>query len=171
MPTPKRGLPRALAVAVAAGAFAAGCGGSEEGARPASESGPAGERTQAEKAGDGRPESSQSSSITQRSEGSGSSQASSLRQSGGGSSASSQTTSSGSGVSTFSGSGSTTLSFNVEQPSRLVWTNSEGRPFSAEGGGISIDSRAGSGEVALEPGDYENVKVRGSNWTIVVRPR
>jgi len=74
-------------------------------------------------------------------------------------------------VSTFSGTGATTLSFNVERPSRLAWTNSEGKTFSASGGGISVDSHRGRGEVELRPGTYDNVKVEGASWTIVVRPR
>ncbi len=77
----------------------------------------------------------------------------------------------GRGIKTFSGTGNSKLSFNVEEPSRLVWTNSEGRRFSASGAGISIDSRAGGGEVALKAGDYDDVRVSGANWTIVVRPR
>ena len=110
----------------------------------------------------------------------GADQSASIDQSGGGSSSSvvqqnsgssSQSSTGGAGVKTFSGSGSTSLSFNVEQPSRLAWTDVEGASFSARGDGISIDSRAGRGEVELAPGDYQNVKVRGQNWTIVVRPR
>jgi autotransporter family porin len=95
---------------------------------------------------------------------------SSIVQSSGGGSVSSSNTN-GSGIKTFSGTGSTKLSFNVEQRSRLVWTNTEGRRFSASGAGISIDSRAGRGEVALDAGDYDDVRVSGASWTIVVRSR
>ncbi len=94
-----------------------------------------------------------------------------VQSSGGGSVSSSSSSSSGSGIKTFSGTGSTKLSFNVEQRSRLVWTNTEGRRFSASGAGISIDSRAGRGEVALDAGDYDDVRVSGASWTIVVRSR
>lgn len=108
---------------------------------------------------DGEAGSSQSNSITQSSDG------------GSVSSSSSSSNVNGRGIKTFSGTGSTELTFNVEQPSRLVWTNSERRRFSASGEGISIDSRAGGGEVALQAGRYEDVRVSGANWTVVVRPR
>nr|MDQ3357069.1 hypothetical protein [Actinomycetota bacterium] len=101
-------------------------------------------------------------------DGSSGSQSSSIVQSSGSSSSSS---SSGPGVKTFSGNGATTLSFDVEEPARLAWTNSEGRSFSARGDGISIDSSAGRGELPLDPGSYDGVKVRGTSWTIVIRPR
>jgi hypothetical protein len=105
-------------------------------------------------------------------DGSSGSQSNSIVQSSGsGSVSSSSSSSSGPGVKTFSGNGATTLSFDVEKPARLVWTNSEGRSFSARGDGISIDSSAGRGEVPLDPGSYDGVKVRGTSWTIVVRPR
>ena len=105
-------------------------------------------------------------------DGSSGSQSSSIVQSSGsGSVSSSSSSSSGPGVKTFSGNGATTLSFDVEKPARLVWTNSEGRSFSARGDGISIDSSAGRGELPLDPGSYDAVKVRGTSWTIVVRPR
>ena len=156
--------------ALAGGLLAAGCGGGEEETRPAAGNRPAeGDVAQEDGAGG----SSQSSSISQSARsGSGSDQSSSITQrSSGGSSTSSQSTSGGNGVSTFSGTGGTTLSFNVERPSRLVWTNTEGKPFSATGAGISVDSRRGRGEVDFRPGEYEKVKVEGANWTIVVRPR
>jgi len=112
--------------------------------------------------------SSQSSTVTQSGSGD---QSSSIQQRSGSGSTSSSSSSSSSSVKTFSGSGATTLSFNVEGPSRLVWTNSRGRPFSARGDGISIESRAGRGEVPLDARGYDGVRVRGSSWTIVVRPR
>jgi hypothetical protein len=87
------------------------------------------------------------------------------------SSSSSQTSSAGNSVRSFSGQGESNLTFNVEQPSRLSWTNDEDETFSARGGGINIDSRNGRGEIKLEPGRYEDVKVRGATWTIIVRPR
>jgi hypothetical protein len=87
------------------------------------------------------------------------------------SSSSSQTSSGGNGIKTFSGTGGTNLSFSVDPRSRLVWTNDEGERFSAQGEGISIDSRRGRGEVRLDAGRYEDVKVRGKTWTIIIRPR
>ncbi len=169
-------------LALAGGLAVMGCGGGSDeggGASPASHEerqaetegrdGRAGESGQEEDAeggtaragegergGDGEPGESGSSSIVQSSDGG---------------SISSSSNVSGRDMKTFSGTGSTNLSFNVEQPSRLVWTNSEGRRFSASGAGISIDSRAGRGEVALEAGDYDDVRVNGASWTIVVRPR
>lgn len=89
----------------------------------------------------------------------------------GGSSSSSSQTSSGGGVKSFSGQGESNLTFNVERPSRLSWTNDEGETFSARGGGINISSRSGRGEIDLEPGRYEDVRVRGATWTITVRPQ
>lgn len=114
--------------------------------------------------------SNQSSSITQSGKGGSSSQSSSVVQRSGSGSVSSSS-SSGPGVKTFSGTGTTTLSFNVEEPGRFAWTNSEGKSFSVRGDGISIDSSSGRGEVPLDPGSYDDVKVSGSSWTIVVRPR
>ena len=89
----------------------------------------------------------------------------------GGSVTSSASSESGGAIQTFSGSGNSKLSFDVARPSRLVWTNSKGRRFSLSGAGISIDSRAGSGEEALAAGDYDDVRVSGASWTIVVRSR
>ncbi len=112
----------------------------------------------------GESASSQSGSISQSSSG----QSNSISQSSNGGSTSTLTSN---GTKTFSGTGITKLTFGVERPSRLVWTNSEGRRFSANGGGISIDSRAGRGEVALDEDRYDDVRVSGASWTIVVRPR
>ena len=174
------------ALAVTVGFAVVGCGGADGGgaASPASEEGqaqtegPDGEpgRGDAEiSASDdrqgGERDDSGSGSITQSSGSiTQSSGGSSISQSAGGGSVSSSNVG-GRGIKTFSGTGSTRLSFNVQEPSRLAWTNSEGRRFAAKGAGISIDSRAGRGEVALEAGDYENVRVSGASWTIVVRPR
>ena len=153
--------------ALAAALFVAGCGSSGNEARPTSQSQPAGGGGQASGDSDQSASSSQSSHT-----GSGSDQSSSINSSssGGSSSSSTQSSSSG-GVSNFSGAGATTLSFNVERPSRLVWTNSEGKRFTAKGAGISIASDRGRGEVDLRPGNYNDVKVDGDNWTLLVRPR
>ena len=186
-------LPAALVLAACLGA--AGCGeggGPPEPSRPASdvqqaqrdtaggdvraEGGDGGDAKNGEDGEDGESvraeggSSSQSSSVTQSQSGSGD-QSSSIVQRSSGSDSVSSSSSSVPGVKTFSGSGSTRLSFNVEEPSRFAWTNGEGRSFSARGGGLTIKSSAGRGEVALEPGSYDDVEVRGSKWTIVVRPR
>ena len=175
MATQRAKLAALTAVALGLGALAAGCGGSgserPQGAEtgPAATRGEADDRSAAESSG-----ADQSGSITQRSEGgSGDSSTSITQRSSGGSSStsSSQSSSGGRGISTFSGSGGTRLSFNVERPSRLSWTNTQGKAFSAEGGGVSISSRAGRGEAKLRPGSYDDVEVRGANWTIVVSPR
>ena len=182
----------ALALAVCLGL--AGCGegeGSSEPVRPASgaqqaetdsggdvraEGGDGGDAKNGEDGEDGESvrseggSSSQSSSVTQSQSGSGN-QSNSVVQSSSGSNSVSSSSTSGPGVRTFSGSGSTTLSFNVEEPSRFAWTNAEGRSFSARGDGLSIESTTGRGEASLDPGSYDDVKVTGSKWTIVVRPR
>ena len=175
-------------LALAGGLATMGCGGGSdrgEGAAPASQEqreaatgdrgGRDGEPGRGEESEDrtgqdGEPAESGSSQSTSTSQG-GSVSQSITQSSNGGSSSSSSSSSSVNGVKTFSGTGRTDLTFNVEQPSRLVWTHTEGRRFSASGGGISIDSRAGRGEVALEAGRYEDVRVSGASWTIVVRPR
>ena len=172
----------ALSTVVAAGMIALGCGGGEEQADPASESGPAQSARQSrdegtsasseDSAGEGGSVSIQSGSGSSVVQSDGSSSVSS----GGGSvsasgGSTSQSSTSAAGVSNFSGRGASKLSFNVERPSRLAWTNSEGKTFSAEGGGISIRSRTGRGEMELKPGDYDNVRVEGTTWTIVIRPR
>lgn len=74
------------------------------------------------------------------------------------------------GTRTVSSRGPATLHFKVEQSTRLVWTNNDGKPFLARGSGISINSRRGRGEVHLSPGRYE-VYVRGTAWKIALRPR
>ena len=112
-------------------------------------------------------DSDSSQSIT----GDGGSVSQSNKASGGSSSSSSSQTSSGGGVNSFSGEGESNLTFNVEQPSRLSWTNNEGETFSARGRGMNISSRGGRGEIDLKPGRYEDVRVRGATWTITVRPR
>jgi len=112
-------------------------------------------------------DSGSSQSIT----GDGNSVSQSNKVSGGTSSSSSQTSSGGNGLASFSGQGQSNLTFNVEQPSRLSWTNDEDETFAARGGGINIDSRRGRGELELDPGRYKDVQVHGATWTIIVRPR
>lgn len=87
------------------------------------------------------------------------------------SSSQSQSSTSG-GITMFSGSGLTRVEeLSVDQPSRLSWTNTEGEPFTIRGGGVSVSSREGRGEVPLAPGSHDGLEVRGDLWTVVVRPR
>jgi hypothetical protein len=118
-------------------------------------------------AGENESDNDSSHSIT----GDGGSVSQSNKVSGGSSASSSSQTSSGGGVKSFSGQGASNLTFNVERPSRLSWTNDEDESFSARGGGINISSRSGRGEIDLKPRRYEDVRVRGATWTITVRPR
>lgn len=121
---------------------------------------PADDSTQGEQQGARQSSSSQSS---MQSSSSSASQSSSQVQS-----------SSGDGnLSSFSGSGRTRIAFQVDEESRLAWTNTEGSRFAvdSETPPISIDSTKGTGEAILRPGSYEDVQVRGDAWTIVVRPR
>lgn len=168
-------IPILVPTALAALAAASGCGGQSqpEQARPASEAGPTADQAGKEEGARGDDGGvSQSNSVKQSTkDGSASQSSSTVQRSGSGSSSVSQSTSSSGGVQTISGTGKTTVSFNVEKASRLSWTNAEGKRFSARGAGLSIDSREGRGEVSLDAGRYDDVKVRGSTWTIVIRPR
>jgi len=159
---------RSLALALV---FAAGCGGGEDEARPAPGTAPSGGQTpkapgdqaSANRSSPSRPRPLRGSAregirISQPS-GPGVAQASGSlppRDEGGGS---------------ISSNGVATLSFEVERPSRLVWTNSGSGPFVARGSGVAIDSRQGRGEADLKPGIYDDFYVRGAAWKIVVRPR
>ena len=84
-----------------------------------------------------------------------------------------QSSSGGGGLSTFSGSGRSSIDITVDEESRLAWTNTEGSRFTVESDSprISIDSTSGSGETILQPGSYEDIEVRGDAWTMVVRTR
>ena len=169
---------RSMAVVTVLGAIAVGCGSDDQPGEEASS------RSPAVPAGKGGPESS-TSRLEQKQTGGGASQSIEQSQTSDGSSSSSSQSSSGTSVQqsssqtssggvdlkTFAGTGRQTLSFNVAQPSRLVWTEKEGRSFSVEGGGITIDSSEGRGEVPLEPGNYRDVVVTGQSWTITVRTR
>lgn len=77
----------------------------------------------------------------------------------------------GDGAQSISSTGAGLLCFKVEEPSRLAWTNSGGKPFAVSGRGVSINSNRRRGEVELDPGKYTSFYVRGAAWTIVVRPR
>lgn len=173
-----RGRLGAIAVVVAGAVSMAGCG---EGEPAGPEAGPStveqvGEQT-------GKKDAAQSSeqtirgpdgsTVQQSDQGNQSNQ---VNQAGSGSSISQSQSSSGGGggVQTFSGTGrSEVTTLTVNGPSRLSWTNNEGRPFTMKDGAskISIDSTRGRGEVSLEGGTYRDIKVSGDVWTVVVRPR
>ncbi len=151
-------------------------GGAVEGAKPG-EAGSGSRSSQQSGSGDQSITQSQSSngpsqSSTQSQSGSGGSQSSTQSQSctGDGCSSSSRT-SGASSVKTFSGTGSQTLSFNVEEPSVLSFTATSGARFTLRGDGIAIDEPGGEGRIEVEPGNYEDVRVGGKSWTIVIRPR
>ncbi len=169
-----------------AGATLAACGGSEEtdseragqtvegGAATGAKPGEAGGGSQSSKrstSGDQTLSQSQSSSGQSQSQSGGGSQSSTQSQScQGGDCSSSSRTSGASSVRTFSGTGTQTLTFNVEEPSVLSFTAAGGR-FTVRGAGIAIDEPGGEGRTELAPGDYRDVRVAGDSWTIVIRPR
>lgn len=72
-------------------------------------------------------------------------------------------------VYTYAGSSDTSLTVDVSQPSRLLWSNDKGKSFTLGGAGHDVSSSAGSGEVPLSPGRH-SIDVHGSVWTIVIRP-
>src|SRR5215210_6010252 len=73
-------------------------------------------------------------------------------------------------VYTYAGSDEATITVDVDDDSRLLWSNDKGRPFSLSGaGGSTVDSSAGSGEVPLSGGKHR-LEVQGQVWTIVIRP-
>jgi hypothetical protein len=73
-------------------------------------------------------------------------------------------------VRTFAGTDDAKVTVDVDGAARLLWSNDKGRRFRLSGaGGAAIDSRAGSGEVALPAGQHR-LEVHGDVWTIVIRP-
>jgi hypothetical protein len=173
-----RGRFSAIAVVVAGAVLVASCGeGEPAGPEAGSSVEQVGEQTGKE---DGARQSSEQkirgpdgSTVQQSEQGNQSNQ---VNQSGSGSSISQSQSSSGGGggVQTFSGTGrSEVTTLTVNGPSRLAWTNNEGRPFTLKDGAskISVDSTRGRGEVSLEGGTYRDIKVSGDVWTVVVRPR
>jgi len=92
-------------------------------------------------------------------------------QSGGGSVSQSSFSTSRGTVRTFAGTSDTTLTIDVDAPSRLLWSNDRGSRFRLNAPGLpAIDSLAGSGESALASGRHR-IEVHGDIWTVVVRPR
>ncbi|MBA3420885.1 MAG: hypothetical protein H0U12_03165 [Thermoleophilaceae bacterium] len=71
---------------------------------------------------------------------------------------------------TVSSTGTATLFFKIDKPSSFVWKNAKGKPFLAQGRGISIASSRGRGEAKLPPGRY-SVFVSGAAWTVAVHGR
>jgi hypothetical protein len=172
------------------GATLVACGGGDSDAERAGQTvdGAASERSQPGETGGGSQSSEQSTggdqSLTQSQSSPGSSQSSTQSGSGGDSQSSTQSqsctggdcssssrTSGASSVKTFSGTGRQTISFNVEEPSTLSFTPPTGPRFTLRGDGIAIDEAGGEGRVDVEAGDYQDVRVDGERWTIVVRPR
>lgn len=155
-------------------------GGAVEGSQPtAPGSGSQSQSSRQSDSGDQSITQSQSStgatqSSTQSQSGSGGSQSTTQSQSctgAGDDCSSSSRTSGANSIKTFSGSGSQTISFNVEEPSNLSFTAPAGPHFTVRGDGIAIDESGGEGSVEVEPGDYRDVRVAGERWTIVIRPR
>jgi hypothetical protein len=72
-------------------------------------------------------------------------------------------------VLTYAGTSEATITVDVDNDSRLLWSNDKGRPFRLSGAGAAIDSSDGSGEVPLSSGKHR-LQVRGQVWTIVIRP-
>lgn len=99
------------------------------------------------------------------------SQQSSTNQSGGSGSISQSSFSTREGaVQIYAGSSDATLSVGLQKPSRLLWSNDKGHTFRLDGAGVVVDSKSGSGEVAL-PGGRHRLHVHGDVWTVVIRPR
>lgn len=69
----------------------------------------------------------------------------------------------------YGGTSDTILTVDVDRASRLLWSNDRGRPFRLGGAGAPVDSTNGSGEVPLSAG-HHRLTVRGSVWTVVIRP-
>lgn len=99
------------------------------------------------------------------------SQQSSTNQSGsGGSNSQSSSFSTSEGpVQTYAGTADATLTVRLQKASRLLWSNDKGQTFHLDGAGVSVDSKSGSGEVALSGGRH-SLHVHGKVWTVVIRP-
>ena len=157
MRRPRRGLVSAviLSIAAAASMAVAGCGDSGD------ENAGAADR----QASVTNEQSNTQDSSTQSSSQNGSQ--SSTQTSGGSISQSSFSTDKGT-VRTFAGSSEATVTVDVDDDSRLLWSNDKGSPFRLSGA-VSVDSTDGSGEVALPSGRHR-LEVDGDIWTIVIRP-
>jgi len=113
---------------------------------------------------------SQSNSQTTQGSGQSSNQSNSQSSSGSGSLSQSSFSTDEGMVYTYAGTDEATITVDVDDDSRLLWSNDKGRPFSLSGaGGSAVDSTAGSGEVPLSSGKHR-LEVRGDVWTIVIRP-
>ena len=112
---------------------------------------------------------SQSNSQTTQGSGQSSNQSNSQSSSGSGSLSQSSFSTDEGQVLTYAGTSKATITVDVDNDSRLLWSNDKGRPFSLSGAGETVDSSAGSGELPLASGKHR-LEVRGDVWTIVVRP-
>ncbi len=174
-------------VALASGLLAGGCGASkpDRNARQAADAGTGSTTTQestskpsSQSSGSQQSSQSSSQSSTQSGDGNVIDQSSQQNSRGGSSNQSSIQRSNGNGkdeqVSSFSGRGPSTLTFNVQRGARFSWTNTAGRPFvvTSSSPRLSINSRAGLGELDLPAGTYRDVRIRqAAAWTAVVRSR
>jgi len=131
--------------------------------------GPSGASGRSEAVDDGARASAQSGSTSSSAESGKDAGSTSLGKGSGGSS-STLSQSSNDGISNFSGTGPVTVTFRVAERSRLAWT-SAGEAFSVLGSGISVHSRRGLGEVAIDAGDYDKVRIDGAAWTVNIQPR
>jgi hypothetical protein len=61
----------------------------------------------------------------------------------------------------------------IEEPSTLAWTSSGGQMIIQDlnSGATLVDAGDTSGEVDLEPGDYDLLLSADADWTVEIRPR
>jgi hypothetical protein len=70
----------------------------------------------------------------------------------------------------LAGRGASTVTFTLDGPSRLLWSNTRGRSFSLrEKAGALVKSPAGDGETRLFAGAH-TLRIDGALWTVVLRP-
>jgi len=64
-------------------------------------------------------------------------------------------------------------SVTIEESSTLVWTSSGGQMIIQDlnSGATLVDEGADSGEVDIEPGDYDLLLTADADWTVEIRPR
>ena len=91
--------------------------------------------------------------------------------SGGGSLSQSSFSSDEGTVRLFAGTSDATITVDVSNTSRLLWSNDKGSQFRLDGaGGAAVDSSGGSGELTISSG-HHRLQVHGRVWTIVIRPQ
>jgi hypothetical protein len=61
----------------------------------------------------------------------------------------------------------------IEEPSTLVWTSGGGQMIIQDlnSGATLVDEGASSGEIDLEPGEYDLLLSADADWTVEIRPR